>query len=64
VIEKDTPIILPLFGLQNDPEYFESPESFRPERFIGDNKEKITKCTFLPFGEGPRACLGEIKQHE
>ncbi|XP_068912344.1 cytochrome P450 6k1-like [Tenebrio molitor] len=59
VIEKDTPIILPVSGLHKDPQYFESPESFKPERFVGENKETIKKGTFLPFGEGPRACLGQ-----
>ncbi|RZC38867.1 p450 domain containing protein, partial [Asbolus verrucosus] len=59
VIEKGTPIILPLYGLHYDPKYFEEPQSFKPERFIGANKEKIRKYTHLPFGEGPRSCLGQ-----
>jgi cytochrome P450 family 28 len=59
VIEEGTPIIFPSYGLQHDPQYFDDPERFRPERFIGANKDKIKKYTFMPFGEGPRTCLGQ-----
>lgn len=58
VIEAGTTVILPLYGLHRDPKYFDDPNSFRPERFLGGNKNKIVKYTFMPFGEGPRACLG------
>ena len=58
LIEKGTPIVLPIYGLQTDPQYFDDPESFKPERFLAENKERVKKCTFMPFGEGPRACLG------
>ncbi|CAH1155385.1 unnamed protein product [Phaedon cochleariae] len=56
-VEAGTPIIIPLTGLQNDPKYFESPDEFKPERFL--DKENIQKYTYLPFGEGPRVCLGQ-----
>ncbi|KAJ3641253.1 hypothetical protein Zmor_027767 [Zophobas morio] len=58
-IEKGTPIILPVYGLHHDPKYYEDPKVFKPERFVGENKEKLTKYTFIPFGEGPRICLGK-----
>jgi cytochrome P450 len=58
IIEAGTPVILPVYGLHRDPKYFDDPNSFKPERFIGTNKEKIVKYTYMPFGEGPRACLG------
>ncbi|KAJ3637794.1 hypothetical protein MTP99_001222 [Tenebrio molitor] len=59
VIEEGTPIVLPIFGLHHDPKYFDNPEKFRPQRFIGGNKKNIKKYSFMPFGEGPRACLGQ-----
>ena len=58
LIEKGTPVVIPVAGIHKDPDFFEEPNEFKPERFIGDNKEKIVKYSFLPFGEGPRACLG------
>lgn len=60
VIEAQTSVILPVYGLHHDSKYYEEPEKFKPERFFKDNKENITKYTFLPFGEGPRTCLGKL----
>ncbi|KAJ3648665.1 hypothetical protein Zmor_020451 [Zophobas morio] len=58
VIEEGTPVILPLYALHRDPKYFDDPDSFKPERFL-DGKKDTVKYAFLPFGEGPRACLGQ-----
>lgn len=41
-----------------DPEYFPNPEQFDPERFNKENKKNIKDFTYIPFGEGPRMCLG------
>lgn len=43
-----------------DDRYFENPEAFNPDRFSEENKGSITKATFLPFGDGPRGCLGKL----
>ncbi|XP_063913667.1 cytochrome P450 6a2-like [Zophobas morio] len=56
VIEEGTPVIVPLLGLQRDPDYYPNPLKFDPERFSSDNK--ITPYTYLPFGGGPRNCIG------
>lgn len=58
VIEKDTFTHIPTLGLHMDPEYFPNPEQFDPERFNKENKENIKDFTYIPFGEGPRMCLG------
>lgn len=57
-VEPGTGIIIPLFGLHRDPKYWTDPETFDPERFNEERKKNITKYTFLPFGEGPRFCVG------
>ncbi|XP_073965059.1 cytochrome P450 6B7-like [Choristoneura fumiferana] len=56
-IDAGVGVIVPIHALQTDPKYFEQPEQFRPERFgvAGD----IANHVYLPFGEGPRACIGE-----
>ena len=41
-----------------DPDFWESPEDFNPQRFSSQNKGKIKSGTYLPFGSGPRHCLG------
>lgn len=41
--------------LHRDPRWWRAPEAFRPERFLED---EIDTYAFLPFGVGPRRCLG------
>lgn len=51
-------ITIPVFGIQRDPKYFENPDKFDPERFSPENKDRVDPNTFMPFGMGPRYCLG------
>lgn len=57
-IKKGTLVIIPTHSIHMDPEYYEEPERFDPDRFSDDNKEKRHPMTFLPFGDGPRNCIG------
>lgn len=57
-IKKGDLIYLPIYGIQHDPNYFENPEKFDPSRFSDENKVKINPGTYLPFGIGPRVCIG------
>lgn len=58
LVEEGTIVIIPIFGLHRDPLYYPDPEKFDPERFNDDNKGDIKPYTFLPFGQGPRQCIG------
>ena len=51
-------VYIPILSFHKDPEYWENPEEFNPERFNTDNKSKIRTGTYAPFGLGPRQCLG------
>ncbi|GAB1867046.1 Probable cytochrome P450 6a13 [Camponotus japonicus] len=57
-IERGMQILIPVNGLQADPRYWEHPEVFDPDRFGPDRKHSIERFAFLPFGEGPRICVG------
>ncbi|CAG9127092.1 unnamed protein product [Plutella xylostella] len=57
-LEKGTGIYIPVYHLQRDPKYFPEPEKFRPERFSPEERSNITPYTYIPFGEGPRICIG------
>jgi cytochrome P450 family 6 len=58
VIPEGTMIEINAISLHHDPEYFPDPEKFDPERFNEENIKNIQPYTFLPFGGGPRQCLG------
>ncbi|XP_047512689.1 probable cytochrome P450 6a13 [Pieris napi] len=58
VIENGTLVFVPIQSIQMDPDIFEDPERFDPERFAPEKKAKMHPCIWMPFGEGPRKCLG------
>lgn len=60
-IKKGNLLWIPIFGLHMDPIYFSNPETFDPERYNEDNVGTIVPGSYLPFGIGPRNCIGEIK---
>ncbi|HTD53077.1 MAG TPA: cytochrome P450 [Thermoanaerobaculia bacterium] len=45
--------------LHRDPRWFEEPDRFRPERWLDGSAARLPKYVFLPFGGGPRVCIGE-----
>ncbi|XP_069132745.1 cytochrome P450 3A29-like isoform X2 [Argopecten irradians] len=52
-----TMITIPVYTMQHDPEVWEKPEVFNPERFAPSEREHRDPMDFLPFGYGPRNCI-------
>ena len=51
-------IMVPVYAMHHDPQYFPDPEEYKPDRFMPENKSQIIPYTYLPFGTGPRNCVG------
>ncbi|KAM3960614.1 putative cytochrome P450 9f2 [Aphomia sociella] len=45
-------------SIQMDEKYYSKPEIFDPDRFSDENKHKLIPTTYMPFGNGPRNCIG------
>ncbi|XP_075947652.1 cytochrome P450 3A40-like isoform X2 [Anarhichas minor] len=58
VIPKDMVVMVPTWPLHRDASLWPEPEEFKPERFSKENKETIDPYTYMPFGAGPRNCIG------
>uniref|UniRef100_A0A671DRD4 Cytochrome P450 3A n=1 Tax=Rhinolophus ferrumequinum TaxID=59479 RepID=A0A671DRD4_RHIFE len=58
LIPKGTVVMVPSIVLQRDSTFWPEPEEFRPERFSKENKDGINPYIYLPFGTGPRNCIG------
>jgi len=54
-----TTIFIIPWVLHRDSRYFEEPEAFRPERWMGSLARELPRFAYMPFGGGPRICIGQ-----
>jgi cytochrome P450 len=57
-VPKGSLVTVNTYALHHDPRFFDEPERFNPERFSAGWEERIPRYAFLPFGGGPRVCIG------
>ncbi|CAJ0932740.1 unnamed protein product, partial [Mesorhabditis belari] len=58
LMPKGSVFSIPVYNIHHSEKFYENPEEFRPERWSPEEKAKRDPLTFLPFGHGPRNCIG------
>jgi len=58
-IPAGTSVVMSQYLVQRDARYYDEPEAFRPERWTPGLRSSLPRCAYLPFGAGPRVCMGE-----
>lgn len=58
VIRKGMPVLIPIEAIQHDERYFPQPKVFDPENFSAEKVAQRDSILHLPFGDGPRNCIG------
>jgi cytochrome P450 len=53
-----TRLALFVHGVHRSPAWWQAPEGFEPDRFFGPERANERACAYLPFGAGPRVCIG------
>nr|AIJ00768.1 P450 CYP6 family protein 8 [Plutella xylostella] len=57
-LDEGSLVLVPVRGLHYDPQYYPDPHTFDPDRFNAENVKLRHPCVYLPFGTGPRNCIG------
>lgn len=57
-VAKGSEVVVWIYFTHRDPRFYEEPLAFRPSRFTPEEEAKRPKQSYLPFGAGPRACIG------
>ncbi|BAY18324.1 cytochrome P450 [Anabaenopsis circularis NIES-21] len=58
-IPQGTSIMISQWVMHRHPKYFENPEVFQPERWTEELEKQLPKGVYIPFGDGPRICIGK-----
>jgi cytochrome P450 len=58
LITKGMILFVNVLGIHHRADLYANPEAFEPERFLGDFEKQLPRCAYMPFGAGPRVCIG------
>jgi cytochrome P450 len=51
-------VFINIYGMHRRAKYFPNPERFDPDRFRPESEKDMVRSSYLPFGGGPRVCIG------
>lgn len=57
-VHKGDVVLITPYVMHNRPDYFPRPFEFDPERFTPEREKQLPRYAYLPFGAGPRICIG------
>jgi cytochrome P450 len=59
VIEAGTFVFIPIYAAHRHRRFWRDPDAFDPDRFLNGEAEALPRFAYLPFGGGPRVCIGQ-----
>ena len=57
-VPKDTTVFFSPYAIHRRPDYFPDPDRFNPDRFLPEREAALPRYAYMPFGAGPRICIG------
>ena len=57
-LKAGTLLFIPVYAIHRHERLWSHPDQFDPSRFQGDSARKIARTAYMPFGAGPRVCVG------
>jgi cytochrome P450 len=57
-VERGSLVVISPYVLHRHRRLWSRPDEFVPERFLADARTRLDRCAYLPFGAGPRTCIG------
>ncbi len=58
-VRAGTSVVMPIYAIHRHARRWEDPDAFEPTRFAAEREAQIPRYQYMPFGAGPRICIGQ-----